>query len=240
MNTIHHATTAKATKLGVVMTQDEATGVVLAHWAEKNKRAYSIAGQAPGVLEDMRTWQMLVREYSHLKVGQPYVKDGNYVWEIELRGKVIGEGARLNDAFEDALDAISKPAKSAKPLADRIDDGEATDTELAEVAEEKAAEGDDEEEADEGKSVVKKRYKSAYRPFRSTCGDELAQLVTKHLQVKTEDGVRMDRAKLVRFAKANGVWEDGYKHLNNGLARMAVLNRIRAKVRRESYEIAWN
>lgn len=242
MNTIHHATTAKAAKLGVVMTQDEATGVVLAHWPDKNKRAYSIAGQAPAVLEDMRTWQMLVREYSHLKVSQPYVKDGNYVWEIELRGKVIGEGARLNDAFEDALDAISKPAKGkvsrhAEEHGDDETDHEESDE--AEVEGELAGD-DDEDDADEGKSVVKKRYKSAYRPFRSTCGDELAQLVTKHLQVKTEDGVRMDRAKLVRFAKANDVWEDGYKHLNNGLARMSVLNRIRAKVRRENYEIVWN
>lgn len=234
--TIHHATLAKAAKLGVVMTQDAATGVVLAHWAEKNKRAYSIAGQAPGVLEDMRTWQMLVREYSHLKVGQPYVKDGNYVWEIELRGKVIGEGARLNDAFEDALDAISKPAKSAKPLADRIDDGEATDTELAEVAEEEEAAEDD-----EGKSVVKRKYKQAYRPFKMTCGDEISQLITAHVRVKTEDGWRVDRKKLVRFAKANGVWDTAYDLLNVGMARMNVGNKIRGLLNKNpDYAIVWN
>lgn len=251
MSLIHHATIAKAAKLGVVMTQDDATGVVLAHWPDKNKRAYSIAGQAPAVLEDMRAWQMIVREYPNLKVGQPYVKDGNYVWEIELRGKVVGEGGRLNDAFEDALDAISKPAKGKATKEE--DDGDETDREESDEAEvEDEAEGatafdklmnaeDDEDEEDNGKSMVKKRYKRAYRPHKMTCGDEISSLLTAHVRVKTEDGWRVDRKKLVRFAKANGVWDERYDLLNIGSIRMNIGNRIRGLINKNpDYQIVWN
>lgn len=231
--TIHHATLAKATKLGLTLTQADDTGIVTALWNAKNKRGYSIAGAIPGLVEDMKTWQMIAAEYSHLKVEQPHAKAGNYVWEISLRGDVIGEGERLDDAFEDALDVIGGGKEDGE---DEDSDAEDYNDEL--VAEEDAT-AEEGEEGDESKSVVKRKYKTAYRPFKAKCGDELSQLVTAHLMVKTEDGVRIDKAKMVRFAKQNGAWDERYKFLNNGLARMSIVNRIRAKVKK-GYEIVWN
>lgn len=106
---------------------------------------------------------------------------------------------------------------------------------IAEVGDEPEAE---EEEESEGRSVVKKSYKRRYRPFKSTCGDELAQLVRAHLEVKTEDGKRIDPDKLRTFAVANDCWRSEYLNLNVGMRRMNVVNRLRAKVAK-GHDIVW-
>lgn len=100
------------------------------------------------------------------------------------------------------------------------------------------AEADDDEGESEGRSVVKRTYKQRYRPFKSTCGDELAQLVAGHLKVKTEDGVRIDTDRLRKFATANDCWQPGYSNLNVGMQRMNVVNRLRAKVKK-GHDIVW-
>ena len=41
-----------------------------------------------------------------------------------------------------------------------------------------------------------------------------------------------DRVGLERFAKNNGVWEDKYGALNNGLCRMTIVNRLRNLVKK--------
>lgn len=96
----------------------------------------------------------------------------------------------------------------------------------------------EDEEPSEGRSVVKKSYKTRYKPFRSTCGDDLAAAVRRHLEVKTEDGLRIDPVKLRDFALANECWVETYEQLNVGMRRMNVVNRLRAKVRK-GHEVLW-
>lgn len=238
--TIHHATLAKAAKLGVVMTEDESFARIVAHWTEKNKRSYVAFGPsaAPSALEDMRTWQMITREYPNLKVAQPHVDDKNFVWEISLRNKdVVGEGERLSEAFEDAIDAMALKLKGQKLHEHDDEDGDEDDFDESDPDGEAIAEM--EEEAEEGKSVVKRAYKHRYRPFKMTCGDELSQLISAYVTVTDEDGKHIDAKKLVHFAKKNGVWVDDYKNLNIGMQRMNVANRLRALVRK-GHTVIWN
>lgn len=249
--TIHHATLAKAQKLGVVMDMRIDTGIVCAHWVEKNKRAYGMA--APAVLADMVAWQMLTREYANLKVEQPHVKDANFVWEISLRKDVIGEGERLNEAFLDAADVLgggeSEENDEAEYDAEEKEEFELNGAEAGD-GESEGDEGDadplmvgegEDDDAPEGKSVVKRKYKQRYRPFKMTCGDELSKLITAHVTVETEEGKRIDRAKLVKFAKANHAWDDRYKLMNIGMVRMNVGNKLRGILRKNPDTVViWN
>lgn len=112
--------------------------------------------------------------------------------------------------------------------------------------------GDDmDEDGDEGaelRSVVKAKYRVKYQPHKMTCGDELAQKVrAKFMTVKDPDTgkPRLDFDRFVEFAKRNECWVEGYRSLrnrdgsrNNGMIRMNVLNRLRARVRKEK-EIRW-
>jgi len=50
---------------------------------------------------------------------------------------------------------------------------------------------------------------------------------------------RIDLTKLRRFALANDCWNPEYMKLNPGMQRMNVVNRLRAKVRRDAYEVKW-
>lgn len=100
-------------------------------------------------------------------------------------------------------------------------------------------EPDPAEDDNEGASVVKRVYKTRYRPFKMTCGDDLAQLVAKHLKVEGDDGKpRIDPTKLKAFAVANTCWVADYKNLNIGMQRMNVVNRLRARVRK-GIEVKW-
>ena len=101
-----------------------------------------------------------------------------------------------------------------------------------------ALDDETDEEPSEGRSVVKRAYKTRYKPFKSTCGDELAALVRRHLEVKTEEGLRIDPVKLRTFAVANDCWQDRYNQLNVGMRRMNVVNRLRAKVKK-GHDIVW-
>lgn len=103
-------------------------------------------------------------------------------------------------------------------------------------------EDDEPEEQDEGKSIIKSKYKTKYRPWKMTCGDDLAQQLSKHLKVKDEDDgkMRVDAAKLKRFALANDCWDPKYAHLNVGMRRLNVANRLRAKIRKDGYKIVWS
>lgn len=95
-------------------------------------------------------------------------------------------------------------------------------------------------EENNGRSVVKKKYKRAYKPFKGKCGDTLADKITAHVMFKPEgeSKFRTDADKLVRFAKANGVWDPEYKGRNNGLVRMSVRNRLQGKLNRKELTAA--
>lgn len=45
--------------------------------------------------------------------------------------------------------------------------------------------------------------------------------------------------RLKKFAVANGVWDDKYDNLNNGLRRMNVVNRLRNKISKQNYKVKW-
>jgi hypothetical protein len=143
-----------------------------------------------------------------------------------------------------ALDrAVEKLNGEAKPgLLGRIFGRKSKTVATDEISDddgEDEAEVEDEPESDEGASVVKRKYKTRYRPFKMTCGDDLAKLISDHVSSEGDDGeVRIDRVKLRRFALVNGVWDPKYAHLNIGMQRMNVANRLRAKVRK-GHEIVW-
>lgn len=93
---------------------------------------------------------------------------------------------------------------------------------------------------DEGKSIVKRKYRAMYRPHHNTNGDELAQLMREHLEyVDESDEIKIDAALLKRFAQANECWMPEYSKLNVGQQRMNVGNRLRAKVRKDDYKVKW-
>lgn len=96
-------------------------------------------------------------------------------------------------------------------------------------------------DAEDGKSVVKKKYKVRYKPTKNSCGDTIANDVRAYVQYKDETTKKMvtDVDKLVKFAKANGCWDPNYQGLNNGMVRMNVINRLRGKIRRDKHEIVW-
>lgn len=113
----------------------------------------------------------------------------------------------------------------------------------AELSEENGeeVEAEDDEDSDEGKSIVKHCYKERYRPHHMRNGDEIGKLVSEHVSYKDEDTgkPRIDRDKLEHFAKLNGCWQDAYRLLNAGLARMNCVNRLRAKIR-HGHDVVWN
>lgn len=96
-------------------------------------------------------------------------------------------------------------------------------------------------EGEDGRSVVKKKYKVRYKPTKNSCGDTIANDVRAYVQYKDETTKKMvtDVDKLVKFAKANGCWDPNYQGLNNGMVRMNVINRLRGKIRRDKHEIQW-
>lgn len=148
---------------------------------------------------------------------------------------LLGQGKTAKEALEQALLAVapakapkapkaSKPKKSAKRKARKQADDE---------------DGDEDDEPVE-KSVVKRKYKKAYRPFKMTCGDTLAQQISAHVcEIDDEIGEKRINAKKLRdFATANGVWVSTYAHLNPGMRRMNIANRLRAKVRK-GHKVIW-
>jgi hypothetical protein len=193
------------------------------------------------------------------KLGITFETDGFSVIAMH-NGKEIATGDDATKALaaaEKALAALNpKPAKVAKPRRARDEEDEGYEDEdeaiydeedegddgLADGPEE--AEADDEEGDEEnGKSVVKKTYKRKYRPTKNKNGDEISFLITEHVAERGEDGeilkpVRTDEEHLKRFAIANGVWNPDYAHLNVGMRRMNIGNRLRAKVKKD-HEIVW-
>lgn len=98
----------------------------------------------------------------------------------------------------------------------------------------------------EGGSIIKSKYKAIYNQsaVKGTCGDDLAARLREYLMVDTEEGPRVDKKLMKRFAEANGCWIAAYGSMKNGLVRMNVVNRLRAKVRKaakagEKFEIEW-
>jgi hypothetical protein len=133
---------------------------------------------------------------------------------------------------------VAKPKKAKAKR--RVEDDEESDEDADELdAEEERIDDEVEEDEEEDKEVVKKKYRERYKPFKMTCGDDLAKQITQHVSRQNDDGeLRIDPVKLRTFARANDCWDPRYSGLNVGMQRMNVANRLRAKVRK-GHKVRW-
>lgn len=232
--TIHHATLARAEKMGVVVTENDKTDEIQMHWAARNRRAWAPnAAYAPRLLDDFKTVRMIVLEYPTLTVKQDH-KD--YVWSISMRGDVLATASigKLDEAWDEAFEIL------------QTDEAESVETEPSEDSSNGLAEDATEEEAEDSDSgshsIIKNKYKSAYKPFKMSNGDEVAHQLAEFLKAKGEDGkLRIDADRLERFARNNGLWDERYARLNVGMRRLNVGNKLRAKLRKNpEWVVDWN
>ena len=162
-------------------------------------------------------------------------------------GVKLASGLVGNKVLEDAIAKLGAPIVAARAAAKAKTTkkkvavqvrGKSVDQEMEFDEDGEPVEGDD-EDAPEGKSMIKSKYKKIYKPFKMTNGDDLNVLLAEHLKYKDEDGqMRVNPAKLVKFAKANDCWVDGYKNLNIGQQRLNVGNRLRAKIKK-GWAVLW-
>lgn len=159
-------------------------------------------------------------------------RDGVKLASGLMGNKVLDEAiTKLGAPIVEAR-AVAKAAKKKAPKkAKRV-------VESDEGSEDEQEEGD-EDDAPEGKGMIKAKYKKVYKPFKMTNGDDLNLLLAEHLKYKDENGkLRINQVKLVKFAKANDCWVDGYKHLNVGQQRLNVGNRLRARIKK-GHVVSW-
>lgn len=163
-------------------------------------------------------------------------------------------GDKAVTAFEgDVALATASDPKDALDLAiEALKDEDGADEAVEiEAADDELDPSDDElQPADEdgGASVVKSKYQERYRPNKGHCGDDLAvKLRDTFLTKENPDTGRrcLDFNAFVAFAKANEVWVESYRQLkdrhgnrNDGLIRMNVANRLRAKLRKGA-KVKW-
>lgn len=153
-------------------------------------------------------------------------------------GKTLASGPQANKVLEQAISKLGLTETAKAPKAKKAPARKKAAKRRKRRASEDGDEDDD--EADEGGSVVKSQYKKKYRPFKMTCGDNIAKQVSDHVKVEGEDGkLRIDVPKLVAFARANDCWDPKYRALNVGMQRMNVVNRLRGKMRRDKHKIVW-
>lgn len=175
-------------------------------------------------------------------------KDGVQLASHMSASVALAEAVKKLGGASDTVAALKEDAAAKAPIPTPKRASKATRKEVArinEMAAEDDEEGDEadleegEDDEEEGKEIVKKKYKERYRPHHMTCGDELARLITEHVSKANEDGdVRIDKAKLRSFAKANDCWVPTYAHLNVGMQRMNIANRLRAKIKK-GHEVVW-
>lgn len=134
------------------------------------------------------------------------------------------------DDWEEALPNFIANTKGGDPRKAPV--------ELTAVMDFLGEEASDEEDEDEGGSIVPTKYRILYGSAQN-CGDDMAIALTAYVTLeratkKNPDG-GLDRAKLREVAKANGIeaklakWED--RGLNGGLLRMNTSNVLRGMIR---------
>lgn len=211
MASIHHATMKKAKKAGIVLTIDS-DGEIVASQGEQRLASH---------LSGSTALQLALDKLAAAATSAATLQAQEVAEEIAAGNTEIADPPAPPRKKRAAKKAPVKKKKSkTKKRKAAADDGD-----------------EDEEEEDEGRSVVKRQYKQRYRPFKDTCGDEVSKLISDH--VFDDDKKQIDPVKLKRFAQANGVWDSRYDHLNVGMQRMNVANKLRGRIRREDYEIKW-
>lgn len=137
-----------------------------------------------------------------------------------------------------AKDGLAEMIKLIEADASDEDEGDADEAnDEAAVADADFAEEAEgaEEDAPEGRSIVKRAYQVRYRPTQNTNGDQIAQDLRAYLEDTADDGSPcINRERLIRFAKANGFWDAKYTHLNNGQVRMNVGNKLRNRIKKDA------
>lgn len=208
---IHHQTAKKAAKFGIEL-------VVVEGEIEARKDGRTLASH---MLGNVALEQAISKMFNEAGTAAGWTLEGVTANPVKVKSARKPAKARDDDEGDDEQD----DAKLDNVLEDDEpgDDGEA----------EEAEEG-------EGKSIVKRKYKEKYRPFKMTCGDELVALTKKHLLRDNEEGdTNISPVKLKKFAQANGCWDPRYATMNIGMQRMNIGNRLRAKVRRDKHQIVW-
>lgn len=201
---IHHATTTKAAKFGVILTESGED----AYNASWPKLARSITcGSAKLALEAMLLEQRFGEEYPKLRV--LCTTDQIWVFHTEAEGDdaLVGstwDDYNQDDMFVEALEAVE---------------------DLGLVEDE-----DDEEEV--VSTVVPALYKRLYRERGNpdNCSDWLADVLQDHTGTTNEKGKRVtDIDAMQAIANANGIDRD-WPHLNNGQRAMNWRNMLRKRV----------
>lgn len=218
MNKIHHNTAKKAAAHKIALTVVE--GEVIASTKDGARLASGLMGNK--VLDEAiaKLGAPIAEARAQAKAAKKIAKDDDLPFP----------GRRLTSR---ELAGIDTPAKKKTPKkAKRVVKEDDEDIEL---------DGEqDEDDAPEGKGMIKSKYKKIYKPFKMTNGDDLNQLLVEHLKYKDPEGkMRVNQAKLVKFAKANDCWVDGYKHLNVGQQRLNVGNRLRARIKK-GHVVSWS
>ena len=221
----HHNTLAKAERYKFVIKGEHSDSVYTIEVESPRGKIIKVQGpKANEVLEDAICLRMLLREHPGLK---PRLVNGS--WTVTFQDNDYS-AARLNDAFLDATSDVDED-ELAEAAAEAEDELEGLDEE-----------GDEAEEGETGgadKSVVKKKYKTEYKPHKMTCGDEFAARVTSYITVPHKGKkTRVDSQKLRKLAEANDCWDDRYEALNPGMQRMNVGNRLRNRFNKKQ-EIRW-
>ena len=236
LKTPHHATIAKAKKLGYTVEVSTANNCYVVI-DEAGRTVCIDPTDSTRAVNNARTLRMIKAEHPKMRC----VQDATGKWTIYMgKGgkKPLAQSMDLEEAFADAADAFAptvkaKPAKPAKRTRDEDEDED-------EGEGDEGDEGDEDEDNGEGgRSVVRRKYRTAYKPHQNTCGDELTSALREYIETDNEDGTRgIDLGRLRRLAEANNVWKPEYSRLNPGMQRMNVGNRLRGLVRKGT-EIIW-
>jgi hypothetical protein len=161
--------------------------------------------------------------------------DSSTAFEVIHDGVVLSTASDPKDALDLAILAIAEgkapaPKKKSKKATKMPAKAKAPKPRDEEDVDD---EEDIDDEEDAGKSVVKPKYRTKYRPHKMTCGDALSQQIRREFMTKKDPDSgkpRLDWVRFTAFAKANDCWDAKYAHLNPGMKRMNVVNRLRAKI----------
>ncbi len=178
--TIHHATVAKAEKLGFSITEDRSgdTPVVVVRDTTKSKESIGAPRPAPEVLSAAILMRTFHYEYPALDISWDYTDEGR--WLVTHKDE--------NDTYQVAV-TYSPELPVLADILELCGDKD-LDPEI----------GADDVEAPSG-SVVKEEYKIRYRPHGGTSGDWLA----KQLDTFKSKSGQLDIESFLDTCEANGV-----------------------------------
>lgn len=210
MAKIHHATAARAKKVGIELVYDDGDFIAMKGLEKLGSSPSASAALAQAEAALLYQVEAAKGEIEPQSVGAAKAPKGK------------GSLADAKAAKKAAKAPAKAPAKASTFEEDERDD-----------------EDEDEDAAEEGRSIVKRKYREAYKPHHMTCGDDFAAQLSEHIQEIDEAGeTRTSPALLRKVAQLNNVWNPAYASKNVGMQRMNVGNRLRAIIRKGG-EVVW-